>query len=121
MVKKRTIYGGEPSAGGSKLDVINEVPNDKGIPHIQANDRAQTATFEMGRSLQSGYHKERTRPDSENVGYSFMKVEDVLGALPAKKLTAKEKKELEEKKKLAEADALEAAKLPKYTTKELAL
>lgn len=40
LVKKRTIYGGEPSAAGSKLDVINEVPNDKGIPHIQANDRA---------------------------------------------------------------------------------
>ena len=50
-----------------------------------------------------------------------MKVEDVLEALPAKKMTAKEKKELEEKKKLAEAEALEAGKLPKYTTKELAL
>jgi hypothetical protein len=36
-------------------------------------------------------------------------------------LTSKEKKELEEKKKLAEAEALEAAKLPKFTTKELAL
>jgi len=50
-----------------------------------------------------------------------MKVEDVLGALPPKKLTAKEKKELEEKKKQAEADALELKKQPKFTTKDLAL
>jgi len=61
------------------------------------------------------------RPDSENVGYSFVKVEDVLGAMPPKKMTAKEKKELEEKKKQAEADALELKKQPKFTTKELAL
>ena len=33
----------------------------------------------------------------------------------------KEKKELEEKKKVEAAEALEAKKLPKYTTKELAL
>ena len=50
-----------------------------------------------------------------------MKVEDVVGALPPKKMTTKEKKELEEKKKLAEAEALELKKLPKYTTNDLAL
>lgn len=34
-----------------------------------------------------------------------MKVEEVMTHMPPKKLTAKEKKELEEKKKQAEADA----------------
>jgi hypothetical protein len=33
------------------------------------------------------------------VGYTFWKVTDVQGAMPPKKMTAKEKKEVEEKKK----------------------
>lgn len=41
--------------------------------------------------------------------------------MPQKKLTGKEKKEAEEKRKLAEAEALELKKQPKYISKEVAL
>lgn len=121
MHKRKTMMYRETSAEDLPAEEADKM-GDKGLPHIRSVDRLNTAgAFRFGQGLSSSYHQLKQRPDSQNVGYSFWKCDAVFSAMPPKKLTAKEKKELKEKKAQEEAEALERKKEPKYIGTEDAL
>ena len=83
----------------------------------------------FGRSIQSGYHKNRIegnhiRPDSEMINtkdYTIKTVERVFSAFPQKKPKGKEKKLSEEEKKKLEEEEAQLKMIPKNVTNQQAL
>ena len=120
--------------------------DDKGLPHQgSVAEMSMGTNFQLGRSIQSGYHlskadsiivREPVIPDPAKLKgalpefkekevpnpYCIKSVEQVSSSFPVPKpKNAKERKALEEAKKLA-AEEAEAAKLiPKYESSEVAL
>lgn len=90
---------------------------------------AGSNNFQFGRSIQSGYHKDREtevhmRPDSEMINptnYTIRSVERVFSAFPQKKPPKKDKKAMEEEKKRQEEEEAANKLIPRVVTTQEAL